>query len=334
MPNYPEQYFNQNITEPQGFSNLNKVIVKEEIVSGSSNDKIYVAQLVKIVGTGVSLSTGDISVDLTHVTDSVRLGNATNLTNVTPGGHLFVSGLTQIANADNSRVVSINSDNSLKISGGTVLYDSGSTRSVNVLSNNALKISGSTQISDGSSVVGISGTSLQVLATNSEAMIGAVVGLSIKPTKVFARPNNATQYGIGDILSNNSSTPLEFVVSRANNKSVFCIGGKSTSAVSASTAPNINLLLFDNSFTIAADNNLLTLSGGNAGSMSGWVGTVKFSTWDTISNSMYSQGITESPFVIVPSGGTQNIYGIPIFANTYTPAANEVFSFSLEIDQN
>lgn len=281
MPNYPDQYFNTNSGATKSFSNQNKTIIKEERVSGASADNIYVAQLVKVVGASVNLQTGDVNVDLDHAGDTVRLGDGTDLTNVTPGGHLFVSGITSIEN------------------------------------------------------VNVSGNSLQTIITDNESTIGAVVGKSIKPRKVVVRPNDSTQYNIGDILSDNTSTPLEFVISRITDKSVFCIGGKATSAISASTTPNINLLLFDTSFTIAADNNLLDLSGGtDIGSMSGWVGTIKFSTWDTISNSMYSEGATESPFVILPSGGTQNIYGIPILANTYTPVANEVFSFSLEIDQN
>lgn len=423
MPNYPEQYFNQDTTEPQGFSNQNKAIVKEEIVSGENQNKIYVAQLVKLAGPGINVSVGSIAVDLDHTTDSIKIGDGSDLwlinpdgsgkisgstviyssggtsVNVYADGSLYISGSTRIA--DGSRVVSINSDNSLKISGGTVLYDSGSTRSVNVFADNSLKVSGDTRIRDinnnfvtfadviqgalrtsgttmigdavngvvgvvkgslrvsGTTIIGnesgvvdmvgghlktsgitsiqnvnVSGNSLQVLITDSESTIGAVVGKSIKPRLIVKRPNNTTQYSIGDILSNNSSTPLEFVIARSNNKSVFCVGGKATSEVSASTAPNISLLLFDSSFTIAADNNLLDLSGGTTGSMSGWVGSVKFTTWNTISSSMYSEGDVSTPFVIIPSGGTQNIYGIPIFANTYTPAADEVFSFSLEIDQN
>ena len=231
MPNYPEQYFNQDTTEPQGFSNQNKAIVKEEIVSGENQNKIYVAQLVKLAGPGINVSVGSIAVDLDHTTDSIKIGDGSDLwlinpdgsgkisgstviyssggtsVNVYADGSLYISGSTRIA--DGSRVVSINSDNSLKISGGTVLYDSGSTRSVNVLSNNALKISGTTQIGDGTRSVDVLSNNALKISGSTQISDGTNV-VSIFSDGSLRISGSTVIYGSGstpanvNVLSNNA----------------------------------------------------------------------------------------------------------------------------------
>ena len=245
MPNYPDQYFNQNTSQARPYSDQNTIIVKEEIVSGASTDKIYVAQLVKLVGASVNLTTGDINVNLDASTDSVQLGGADN-----------------------------------------------------------------------------------------ESHIGAVGGNSIQSQIIIRRPANATQYSVGDILNSGGSISEIFHIARVNGKSVMCVGGKCSSNFSASTAADIDLHIYKSSFTIGGDNKLFTPSGGTAGSLSALTGTINFTTWKTQSNAAYSVGAIETPFIIEPESGSKEIYALAVLQNTYTPVANEVFSFTLDLDQN
>lgn len=167
-----DKYFNSD-TENKGSSQQNPNLVYYEEVSGATSGITYLAQLVKIRGAGVSLSTGDINVELSHSTDSVKIGDGTDLWG-------------------------INADGSGKISGSTILYDSGGTRSANILTNNALKISGSTQISDGTNVVNV--------LTNNALKISGSTQISDGTNFAAINPDNSLKISGSTVIYDSGGT--------------------------------------------------------------------------------------------------------------------------------
>ena len=346
MPNYPEQYFNQDTTEPQGFSNQNKAIVKEEIVSGENQNKIYVAQLVKLAGPGINVSVGSIAVDLDHTTDSIKIGDGSDLWLINPDGSGKISGSTVIYSSGGTSV-NVLSNNALKISGSTQISDG--TRSVDILTNNALKISGSTQISDGLNFVDIasnhlkisgitsiqnvnvSGNSLQVLITDNEGYIGRTSGNPIKPQIKITRLANTTSYSSGDVINSGGTLMENFVVSRSNNKNTIIYGAHMTSSVSAATSLNADLIFFSSGFTITADN---TQFEPNNNELEFYLGTASFSSWKSMGNKSKSDAALETPFILKPESGTQKTYTVLQARNGYIPSSGEIFTINLDIEQN
>jgi len=297
MPNYSEQYFNQDAGQPAGFSDQDRTIIKEIEVSGDSTNKKYMAQLVVVRGAGVSLSTGDINVELSHSTDSVRLGDATTLTKVATGGFLLVSGQTEIKNVSTA-------------AGGFLL------------------VSGQTSIKD----VAVSGSSLQVILTDNEGMIGSVVGKSKKPQISITRPSNTTTYSILDTINSGTTVMERFNIARSNNKLVWCLGGHMSSSVSAATSLNCDLHIFSSGLTVTSDN---TLWQPNVNELTHHLGVVSFSSWKVLGNRSVSEGSIEQPFLLTPDpDNPSSVWSELIARNAYVPSSAEILTASLDISQD
>lgn len=316
-------YFNTD-TPPKNATNVNKAVVREVEVSGSTPDIIYFASLVKLTGTDtINLQTGDINVKLDHTGtnfDSTRIG-------------------------DGVETWEINPDGSGKFSGSTVLYGSGGT-SVNVVKNHLLvsgltnienvnvssghlKTSGITSISN----VSVSGNSLQTIITDNEGFIGAVGGRSKKPILKITRPSNTTQYSILDLLSSGGTVMQQFDGSlRSSNKNAWAVGGTCSKSVSATTEANIDLHLFSSASTIVNDN---VLYEPDVNVLDHHLGYITFSSWKVLGNRAVSTGSIEAPILLKSLNETNTlIYGVPVLRNTYTPTSGEIFSFQLDIGQD
>ncbi len=369
MPNIPEQYFNID-TPAKNFTDQNKTVIKEIEVSGSNPNNVYVAQLVKLAGEGVSVSIGSIAVDLDHANDSIKIGDGVDLWAINPDGSAKISGTTIIYDSGGTRSVNVLTNNALKISGSTTLNDgtnsvniltnnslkiSGTTQigdgtnNVTIFSNNALKISGSTQISDGTNIVGIvgdhlkisgitsiqnvsvSGNSLQVLITDNEGYIGRTGGSSVKPQIKIIRPADTISYSGGDVINSGGTLMEKFIVSRSNDKTSIIFGAHMTASVSAATSLNADLILFSSGFTITADN---TQFEPNNNELEFYLGTASFSSWKSMGNNSKSDAALETPFILKPDAGTQNVYIVLQSRGGYAPTSGEIFTINLDIEQN
>ena len=180
----------------------------------------------------------------------------------------------------------------------------------------------------------ITGTAMNILGTAGENHTGNVGGESAKvEVTLAARPANTTAYAIGDVLNADTIVvPISFTVARANDTTGWVIGGKCTSSATVATAPNIDLLLFDATFATAADNAAFAPTDAN---MLTYIGKVNFNSWVSYSTTASaSDGTVATPFAFAPASGTQLIYGVAVLKNAYVPVSGEVFSFSLDVDQN
>lgn len=234
-------------------------------------------------------------------------------------GHLKVSGLTQIASADGSEVVGI-TNKYLLVSGNTIIANE--TSQVDILSNNSLKISGSTLISDG--------TNSNKVFSDGTILIG---GSGTKPQITFTS-SAATTYSIGDILNSGDTTNMEqFTVLQSvnNEKSSWAIGGRGTRSATGTTS--IDLHLFSSGFTLnGSDKDRFNP---NINELNFYIGTISFTSWKTIGERAVSDGTTESPILLKPiENASDIIYGVFVLRNDYSRPANEVFTFSLDLDQN
>ena len=350
MPNFPEQYFNQD-TAAKTFTEQNKVVTKEIEVSGSSTDKIYYATLVKLTGTDtINLQTGDVNIKLDHTGtnyDSTRIGDGTNLLTINPdssakvsgattivdvnganiakvttGGMLLVSGITtsDITHLDDSIKIgdgvdlwAINPDGSGKISGTTIIYDTNGN-SANIVSSH-LKISGLTQIEAG------------------ETFIGSVGGKSKKPQITFTRQANTTTYSILDSINSGTTVMERFIIARINSGTTWCTGGQMSISTSASTSLNCDCHIFSSGLTVTTDN---TLWEPNVNEGKYHLGVLSFSSPKVLGNRSFYSASVESPFVLTPDPDNPlSVWGELIARNAYVPPSNsEQISVSLDIDQN
>ena len=165
-----------------------------------------------------------------------------------------------------------------------------------------------------------------------ETHVGSVAGNSTSAQTVLAaRPADTDIYAIGDVFNADSVViPVAFTVARANDTTGWVIGGTATSTNTAADA-NIDLLLFEASFTTPADNVLFDPTDAE---IQNYIGRLHFSSWTAYTANSISDSDASTPIAFVPASGTQLIYGVPVLANTYTPASGEVLTFTLSIEQN
>lgn len=165
----------------------------------------------------------------------------------------------------------------------------------------------------------------------SEVFIGQTNGVNTSSTVAITRAANTTQYAINDVMNNGAdTTPLAFTLARANDLRGWVVGGLCVSGSNQATLPNIDLLLFSSTFTIAADNAAFAPT---YAQMQTYLGKIRFSTWVARGVRSDSDGSVEQPFVFIPASGTQIVYGVPVMQNTYTPVSVENLQFSVNAER-
>lgn len=159
-----------------------------------------------------------------------------------------------------------------------------------------------------------------------------MIGANASPSVSITRPANVTQYAVNDVMNNTTDTvPLIFSVASANNKRGWVIGGTVISSNGAAgTLPQIDLLLFSSTFTIAADNAAFAPT---YAQMQTLLGRLRFNQFVNRGGISASPGSVETVFPFVPASGTTNIYGVALLQNTYTPASAETLQFVIFVEQ-
>lgn len=152
-------------------------------------------------------------------------------------------------------------------------------------------------------------------------------------TASYTRPNDTTQYAAGDVLSDSTSAPTVLTFKGAIRdgnstlKAAICVD-----SVPAGTKPDLELWLFHTTVTPVNDNDAFTITDAEALTL---VAIVPFAVADfkaSALNCACQKTGLDIPLrgaVDSKAGRTQDLYGIVVARNTYTPAALEVFQFTL-----
>ena len=160
----------------------------------------------------------------------------------------------------------------------------------------------------------------------------AASGLNISSSVTITLGTTPTAYAINDVMNNGTNTtPLAFTLANANNLRGWCVGGVCVASTSPATLPNIDLLLFSSTFTIAADNAAFAPTFAQAQT---YLGKIRFSTWvDRGATMAESDGSIEQSFILIPATNTRIIYGVPVMQNAYTPGSSEQFQYTVFAEQ-
>lgn len=173
--------------------------------------------------------------------------------------------------------------------------------------------------------------------SESVELLGAVVGLSNKPTSTIVRPANATPYTAGDVLSDGVPSNLIFNnVARLNGGKGWLINAECICSANQATKPQIRLFLFTSAPAATADNSPWAITDAQTLSCIGYVDFLTFNQMNvTVGAGGSSKSIADpTPFQFSCAAGTAHLWGVPTVLNAYTPVSNESFKFSLDILQD
>jgi hypothetical protein len=155
-------------------------------------------------------------------------------------------------------------------------------------------------------------------------------------TASYTRPNDTNAYTAGDVLAESTSAPtvLTFKGAIRNGNSILkaalCID-----SVAAGTKPDLELWLFHTAPTAVNDNAAFTITDAEALTLAGIVPFAVATFQASALNCACQKLALDLPLkgsIGSRAMASQDLYGIVVVRNAYTPAANEVFTFSLLIE--
>lgn len=160
-----------------------------------------------------------------------------------------------------------------------------------------------------------------------------------KITAAVTRPNDTTQYAVGDVIAAGTPVPLTFTnVVLSNNGSNRIVKAMALDSAAQATKAQIDLYLFDTTLTVDADNAAFTPTDAELAKL---VAIIRFDTFVTgdatsgaggnaVAFGKNLEGFQETP--IRAAVGSRTLYGVAVARNTYTPVADEVFTFTLWVE--
>ena len=159
-------------------------------------------------------------------------------------------------------------------------------------------------------------------------------GQTVTVTQSFIRPNNATAYAAGDVVTTSATADVSVLIPFAGMARNPGGGGVIESAlfidsVAAATKPDLELYLFDTqNITLEADNVAWAITDAN---IMFCVGVIPFATGAF--KTAGANGVIAVNSVGLAyncASSSTSLYGILIARNAYTPAALEQFTFRLQ----
>lgn len=145
----------------------------------------------------------------------------------------------------------------------------------------------------------------------------------------FTRPNDTTQYAIGDAISDSTSAPTPITFSE------ICdfMGGTLvlyeviiTSSAKQGTLPQMNLWLFNTIPTATNDNSALSLTDTQNNTC---IAVIPLTTSFSATNNSRLE-VSNLRRILRLASSSKNLYGLLEATNTYTPVANEVFTITIK----
>jgi len=177
-------------------------------------------------------------------------------------------------------------------------------------------------------------TSLTAPASDAIQRVGAIAN----PSASFTRPNDTTAYAVGDLIANSTTagsvTPMSFAnVARVTAGAASIIKARlSKTGTSTATAFAAKLHLFSASPTVTNGDNGAFLPNQAAN----YLGAFEFglANAQVFSDGVAINGITQTgyPITVDLASGT-TVYGLLEARGAYTPTAQEVFTVTLEVEQ-
>lgn len=157
----------------------------------------------------------------------------------------------------------------------------------------------------------------------------------------ITRPNNTTQYAIGDVVATAAGDPVIVfdAVARSAGGAGMIMTAKMVDSANQATPPILALWLFKArplSVNTPADNAAFNPSDAD---MLNLVGVIDLVT-PKIGDATVGAGgnlVIQSDVIALPfkcAGGDDALYGVYVMANTYTPLANEVFTPDVTVLQD
>ena len=142
----------------------------------------------------------------------------------------------------------------------------------------------------------------------------------------ITRTTGTGSYAAGFIINESGSTSmLSYNFGSQDSISKFLLGGTLVSSNSASLSANMQLLLFNNSWSLQQDSSSFNPT---AAQLDAYMGSITFDTWIGLASNKVSDGKCTKPTVV--SNG--NIYGVLIAGATYVPTSQETFIIKLDLD--
>ena len=166
-----------------------------------------------------------------------------------------------------------------------------------------------------------------------EAHIGEVGGSTSIMSTTVRRPNDANIYAVDDVLSSSTTNPdlMTFAsVARIEGGSGWVIAATMITDQAEQTRPDVRLMLFDTAPAAQNDNAQFSPTNAHAAYFVGWIDFDAYQ--DGAVCTIYYTKHFEIGFHC--ASGQRALYGIPVLKNTYTPVANEHFTFKLEVMQD
>jgi hypothetical protein len=155
----------------------------------------------------------------------------------------------------------------------------------------------------------------------------------------FTRPANTTVYAAGDAVTDSTTSPTQMTfdgVARANAGSGVIVGAVLIDSANQTTKGQFELWLFDATVTPDNDNAVFTPTDTECGTL---IGVIEFNipkvgdaTSGAGGNVVYPVGNLSIPFTCGAS--VDDVYGLLVVRNAYTPVSGEVFTVRLQVVQN
>lgn len=143
---------------------------------------------------------------------------------------------------------------------------------------------------------------------------------------IFTRPNNATQYAAGEVMTGTVAAVLQFGVNSVFGeiKSAILVD----SVIAAGDKPECDLLLYSSAPDIAADNAAFAPTDAQAATL---VAAIPFLAANFKSATTNGHIVSASASGIPYTAPDRILYGVLVCRNTYTPTALEVFTLKLGV---
>lgn len=175
-----------------------------------------------------------------------------------------------------------------------------------------------------------------------ENFIGAVGGKTKVVNASFSRPADTTAYAAGDAVTNSTSSPTVITFdgcARANAGTGFITGATLVDSANQATKGSFELWVFDTTVTPDNDNAVFTPSDSELATL---VCVIAFDTayiGDATSgaggNCVYSGSIVGGGYKAFKCGASSDdLFGLIVVRNAYTPVSSESFTIRLEISQD
>lgn len=160
-----------------------------------------------------------------------------------------------------------------------------------------------------------------------------------KFTASVTRPNDTTQYAVGDVIAAGTPVPLTFTnIVLSNNGSNRIVKAMAVDGAAQATKAQIDLYLFDTTLTVDADNAAFTPTDAE---MEKLVAIIRFDTFvpgdatagaggNAVAFGKNLEGFQNTP--IRAALNSRTLYGVAVAKNTYTPVADEKFTFVLWVE--